>query len=92
MNAKISIGLCLACGLILSGCAEHLERTDTINSYAGDSVARNKAIHIINPTPSRANQRHIHHNGNRFYSAMDIYENPAKAKANRVSGSGISNF
>ena len=92
MNAKISISMCLACGLILSGCAEHLERKDTVNSFAGDSVARNKAVHIINPTPWRANRRHIHHNGNRFYSTMDIYENPEKAKPNKVSGSSISNF
>ncbi len=91
MSAKItSIGLCLVCGTILSGCVENLQRTDTINSFAGDSAARNVAIHTINPTPYKSRQRHIHHNGKRLSDAMEIYETPSKAPKNKVSGKGIN--
>ena len=90
MTARTSLGLCLACGVILSGCAENLQRTDTINSFAGDSVARNKSIHIINPTPYKSQHRHIHHNGKRLTDVMKIYENPAEAPKNKVTGTGIN--
>ncbi len=88
MNAKI-IGLSLACGVILTGCAENLQRTDTINSFAGDSVARNIAIQTINPTPYRADDRHLHFNGNRMNDTMKTYETPSKAPASKVKGTGL---
>lgn len=89
MNVKKSIGLCLACGVLLSGCTEHLERTDTINSFAGDSVARNISIHTIDPTPYRSRYRHIHHNGQRMIKGMKNYENPPKPPKKKVAGTGI---
>jgi len=79
MSARtISIGVCLACSVILSGCVKNLQRTDTINSFAGDSVARNITIHTINPTPYKSRHRHIHHNGKRLTEVMEIYETPSK--------------
>ncbi len=91
MNVK-TISLSLAVGVILSGCAENLQRTDTINSFAGDAVARNIAIHTIDPNPYRARHRHLHFNGKRLNDAMKIYEEPSKAPANKVTGSGINNL
>lgn len=90
MTAKISLGICLGLGVILSGCAENLQRTDTINSFAGDSVARNIAIQTIDPTPYRSRYRHIHHNGKRMTDVMKIYEEPSKAPKNKVKGVGIN--
>jgi len=88
MSARLT-GLCLVCGIFLSGCAENLQRTDTINSFAGDSAARNIAIHTINPTPYRAGDRHLHFNGKRLNKAIKIYENPKRTPANKVKGSVI---
>ena len=89
MNAK-KYGLSLACAVILSGCAaENLQRTDTLNSYAGDSAARNIAIQTINPTPYRAGDRHLHFNGNRLNDTMKNYETPSKAPPSKVKSSGL---
>ena len=89
MNVK-KYGLSLACAMVLSGCAsENLQRTDTINSFAGDSAARNIAIQTINPNPYRAGDRHLHFNGTRLNDVMKIYETPSKAPPSKVKGSGL---
>jgi len=90
MSAKTSLSICVGLGVILAGCAENLQRTDTIDSFAGDSVARNIAIQTIDPTPYRARYRHIHHNGKRLTDVMKIYEEPSKAPKNKVTGTGIN--
>jgi PBP1b-binding outer membrane lipoprotein LpoB len=110
MNAKKTIGICLAYGILLSGCAgnenlritenlqntgnftESLQRTDTLTSFAGDSVARNKALQTINPTPGRSRNRHLHFNGQRMKTMMGFYENPPQPPANKVTGTGINKF
>ena len=92
MSARRSAGICLGFGILLTGCAQSLQRTDTITSYAGDSVARNIAIQTIDPTPYRARYRHIHHNGKRLTDVMKLYEEPSKAPANKVTGTGINKF
>ncbi len=89
MNAR-KFGLSLACAMVLSGCAaENLQRTDTINSFAGDSAARNIAIQTINPTPNRARDRHLHFNGTRLNDAMKTYETPSKAAPSKVKGTAL---
>lgn len=59
----------------LSGCAgsEYLEQRDTITLGVGDSVARNRAIHTINPRPPRAYRTHIHTDGHRMNNAIEQY-------------------
>lgn len=66
---------------ILSGCAtppEYLDRHDRITLGAGDAVARNKAVHIINPTPRHAYRTHIHTDGERMRGAMENYHKVTK--------------
>lgn len=41
----------------LSGCADYLNRRDTVSVRAGDAVEGNSAIHIINPAPPGAYDR-----------------------------------
>ncbi len=59
----------------LAGCAgsEYLEQRDTITVGAGDAVARNRAIHTINPRPKRAYRTHIHTDGHRMNNAIERY-------------------
>lgn len=65
----------------LGGCANspYLERSDLITPGAGDAVARNKAIHIINPRPRHAYRTHIHTDGERANNAMEAYRTPDAA-------------
>lgn len=86
--------LCVAGAILTTGCTqENLQRTDTINSYSGDSVARNAAIHTINPTPRLARYRHIHHDGARMTNAIDNYQNPPKPQTSQSTvAPKISNF
>jgi len=72
--------------------AENLQRTDTITSYAGDSVARNIAMQTIDPTPYRSRNRHIHFSGQRMNDVMKIYETPSKAPESKVKGTSIGKF
>ncbi|MBK9083217.1 MAG: pilus assembly protein [Rhizobiales bacterium] len=37
--------------LLLGGCADSLARRDTVSAHAGEAVAANKAVHIIDPWP-----------------------------------------
>ena len=63
---------------VLSGCAgsPYLERRDAITIGAGDAVARNRAIHTINPRPRHAFRTHIHTDGERMNNAMEAYRDP----------------
>lgn len=88
-----TLGICLAGALSTIGCAEHLERKDTITSYSGDSVARNIAVHTIHPSPYRARHRHIHHDGQRMARAIDKYQKPPTQQAKKsVIAPKISDF
>lgn len=56
-----------------AGQAQYFDRSDTITPGAGDAIAHNKTVHIINPRPRRAYDTHIHHSGERISHAMDRY-------------------
>lgn len=82
--------VCIAGALLITGCADHLERKDTITAYAGDAAASNIAIHSIDPVPRKARYRHIHHDGTRMINAIDKYHEPREAKT--APAPKISNF
>jgi hypothetical protein len=78
----------LVCGLAaLSGCAEYLDRRDTISLGAGDAVAANKVTQMVDPWPRVSANKNIDFNGERMESAVERY------RANRTyppSGTGTS--
>ena len=51
-----AVALLLGLGL-LSGCADYLNRRDSVSLRAGDAVEGNSAIHIINHAPPGADDR-----------------------------------
>ncbi len=65
----------LAVMTALSGCAgsQYLDQSDKITLGAGDAVARNRAIHTINPRPRRAYRTHIHTDGHRMNNVIERY-------------------
>lgn len=69
----LSIVICLAMSVVITGCRGH-DYADKINLDTGDAIARNKAIHTINPWPRRAfKKRHVT-NGQRVVNAYDKYQ------------------
>ena len=60
-----AIGWCaIVLGLpALASCSEYLERRETISLYAGDAVAGNRVVQMIDPWPRVAADRDISYDG-----------------------------
>lgn len=67
--------------LALAGCQDSLARRDTISSQAGDAIAANRAIHVVDPWPAAAANTDIPANGPRAVRAIERYERGSGAEA-----------
>ena len=56
-----------------SACAQYIERNEGVTFSAGDAVAHNKAVQMIDPWPRHAGQTHIPANGERMLVALKKY-------------------
>jgi hypothetical protein len=79
-------------GLVaLSGCQDaYIARRDGVTFQAGDAVAANKAIHIIDPWPSSAASARLPASGTQAVSAIERLEArnaPAAAAGGGAAGS-----
>jgi hypothetical protein len=78
-------------GLVaLSGCQDaYIARRDGVTFQAGDAVAANKAIHIIDPWPSSAASARLPASGTQAVSAIERLEarNAPAAAAGGAAGS-----
>jgi hypothetical protein len=64
----------------LAGCSDiYYDRRETVALSAGDAVATNKAIHIIDPWPRHSANRNLAFNGERMQRAVECY------RANKVT-------
>ena len=80
--------LALAATTLLGACTDmYLDRRDTVSFAAGDAVAANKVVHMVDPWPARAGDRNIAFDGERMVMAAERYRTD-KVKA--VSGTGTS--
>jgi hypothetical protein len=84
---------CLAAALAgvaaLSGCHDaYIARRDGVTFQAGDAVAANKAIHIIDPWPASARSARLPASGTQAVSAIERLEtrNAASAAAGGAAG------
>jgi hypothetical protein len=71
----------------LGGCADYLDRRDTIALSGGNAVATNQITQMVDPWPRASADKNIAFNGNRMQSAIERY------RTNRVyppSGTGTS--
>ena len=86
--SKIMRALALAAVLAaLSGCAEYLDRRDSIALGAGDAIAADKVTQMVDPWPRASADKNIAFNGPKIESAVERY------RTNRVyqpSGTGTS--
>lgn len=67
-------GALLAAALLLAGCQNSLARRDTVSAHAGDAIAANKAIHVVDPWPAAAARTDIPVSARRVVQAIDRYE------------------
>ncbi|WP_460449286.1 hypothetical protein [Alsobacter sp. SYSU BS001988] len=72
--------------LALAGCQESLARRDAISFAAGDAIAYNKAVHIIDPWPAASVNPDIPTSGRRVADAIERYENHGLPDAGRLGG------
>jgi hypothetical protein len=68
--ALIATGL----GTALSGCSDiYFDRRDAVSPSAGDALASNKVVQMVDPWPRHVGNRNIAFNGERLQSAAERY-------------------
>jgi len=68
-----------AATLLVAGCQDYATRRDTIAFHAGEAVAHNKAVHVIDPWPAAAARTDIAFDGPRAVRAIERYETESGA-------------
>jgi hypothetical protein len=64
----------LMLGALLAGCSGYYhDRRETVALYAGDAVATNKVVQMIDPWPPHSANKNIAFNGDKMQSAMERY-------------------
>jgi hypothetical protein len=80
--------LALAATTLLGACTDmYLDRRETVSLAAGDAVAANKVIHMVDPWPPNAGNRDIAYDGERMAAAAERYRTN---KVTPPSGTGTS--
>lgn len=78
IRLKGLVPLCLASFMLTACSSEYFNRDDKVSLYAGDSVAHNKAVHIIDPWPHHAERTATDTDSKRMIVAVDKYEKGPK--------------
>ncbi len=73
---------------LTSACSQYLERNEGVTLSAGDAVAQNKAVQMIDPWPLYAGQTNIPGNGERLLVALKKYR---ENKPDKSEGSDTQN-
>lgn len=58
---------------LLAGCRSSTDSVDRLNLSTGDAIARNKAVHTIDPWPNHAFKMYQKTNGQRVLGHYDEY-------------------
>jgi hypothetical protein len=100
--AVLAVG---ALGTTIGGCSQlYLDRRDAIALSAGDAIAANQAVQVIDPWPPRSGNPNLAFNGQRMQSAAERYrtnnvvqpvdpmapQSPLAAVPTQSNGSGTS--
>ena len=76
--------------LLLTACQDYAARRDAISPYAGEAIAYNKAVHIIDPYPVRSNRTDIPHDGRRTVRIIERYQDGGGPPAGGASPAMIA--
>lgn len=68
----------ISCALVaastLAGCSDlYFDRRDTIELAAGDAMASNQTVHMVDPWPAHSANRNIAYDGQKMQSAVERY-------------------
>lgn len=69
-----AIAAVVAIGTTVAGCSDiYYDRRETVSLGAGDAIASNQAVHVIDPWPRHSNNTRIAANGQLMQAAQDRY-------------------
>ncbi len=71
--------------VLLGACSSYLDRREFASPSLGDAVARNAAIHVIDPWPAHARDTRIVHDGARLQPAIERYRTGKVTEAEAAS-------
>jgi hypothetical protein len=85
------LGPALAFAALLGGCADiYYDRRDSVAFHAGDAIASNKVVHVIDPWPPAAANRNIYSDGQRMQRAVERYRTNKTTPLATTSTSSVS--
>jgi len=74
ITKTLPVAAVLASAAMLAGCADvYWDRRDTVAFQSGSSNAANKVVHVIDPWPRAAANRHMEADGERLQRAIERY-------------------
>lgn len=73
-----------------TGCAQYLDRKETVAFSAGNAVQTNVVAHLIDPWPKHARLRNIPFDGERMQGAVERYRRNRVTDPRAPSGGGAS--
>ncbi len=71
----------------VSGCQNYLSRHEGVTSFAGDSLATNEAISVVDTWPDGFDDTSIPTDGQRQSEAIEKYKSPKSQTANQAPAS-----
>jgi type IV pilus biogenesis protein CpaD/CtpE len=97
MSALNKVALAAVLAAALAGCSAnpvldpngYLDRRDQISLTAGDAVANNIAIQMVDPWPAHAGQRNIGFDGQKMQTAVERYRNNKVIPPRGIAASGV---
>lgn len=76
----------VAMSLGLVGCNQYWERSDAAATSAGDAVASNMALQMVDPWPAYARNNNIPADGERMQRAVERYRSGGSAGSSATPG------
>ena len=82
----------LACVTSLTGCNQYLSRHEGITSFAGEALAANEAISVVDTWPDGFDNTDIPTDGKRQAAAIKRYRNPEVVSSANSNGGQIQDI
>lgn len=88
MRRLLAGAIGLAVTMAGTGCAQYLDRKETVAFSAGNAVQTNIVAHLIDPWPKHARLRNIPFDGERMQGAVERYRRNRVTDPRAPSGGG----
>lgn len=88
--SRLRLPLAIAVTFACAGCTDYLARRETINAHAGEAMAYNRSIHVIDPWPAHAARTGIAVDGARVERVMERYRSGEPAPVAPAANASIT--